>query len=201
MLMDKKNRIEACDAIASRENMIVIDPFYYTGDMVEIVHNDFNVVLLVSSIFVFIVLLLSFRSLVISLIAFSPMFLSWYVVQGIMAIFGLEFNLINIMISSFIFGIGVDYSIFVMEGLLNNLRGNSNQLLIHHKAAIFFSGAALLIVTASLLFATHPALYSVGISTLIGMSSSILLTYVLEPLLFRIAMKSEFLKRKALHTK
>lgn len=201
MLMDKKNRIEACDAIASRENMIVIDPFYYTGDMVEIVHNDFNVVLLVSSIFVFLVLLLSFRSLTISLIAFSPMFLSWYVVQGIMAIFGLEFNLINIMISSFIFGIGVDYSIFVMEGLLNNLRGNSSQLLIHHKAAIFFSGAALLIVTASLLFATHPALYSVGISTLIGMSSSILLTYVLEPLLFRIAMKSDFLKRKALHTK
>ena len=40
------------------------------------------------------------------------MFLSWYVLQGLMALLGLEFNLINIVISTFIFGIGVDYSIF-----------------------------------------------------------------------------------------
>ena len=45
------------------------------------------------------------------------MFISWYVMQGYMAIFNLEFNLINIVISTFIYGIGVDYSIFVMEGL------------------------------------------------------------------------------------
>ena len=115
-----------------------------------------------------------------------------------MAIFGIEFNLINIMISTFIFGIGVDYSIFVMEGQLGALRSSTNDLLICHKAAIFYSGLILIIVTASLLFATHPAIYSIGISTLIGMSSTILITYALQPLLFRLAMKNGFLRRRAM---
>ncbi len=197
VLMDPSNLKTVNDTVGSMEHMVVLDPFFYTGDMVEIIHNDFSIVLLISSLFVFAVLLISFRSIVISLIAFAPMFLSWYIVQGLMAIFGIDFNLINIMISTFIFGIGVDYSIFVMEGQLGGLKAGSNELLLCHKAAIFYSGLILLIVTASLLFATHPAIYSIGISTIIGMTSTILLTYALQPLLFRLAMKSSFLRKRA----
>lgn len=201
VMLDKDRLFEINDIITEQENIIVMDPFYYTGDMVEIAHKDFDFVLVFSSIFVFLVLLLSFRSLTIALIAFMPMCLSWYIVQGIMALFGIQFNLINIMISTFIFGIGVDYSIFVMEGLINKTRYNSHRLLICHKAAIFFSALALLIVVGSLIFTTHPAIYSVGISTIIGMTATILLTYALEPLFFRLAMKNSFLRKKALHEK
>lgn len=118
-----------------------------------------------------------------------------------MAILGIEFNLINIMISSFIFGIGVDYSIFVMDGLLNRAKFQSYRLLLCHKVAIFFSAVTLLSVTASLLFATHPAIHSIGASTIIGMTSTILITYALQPVLFKLAMKSPFLRRVALHEK
>ena len=199
--LDKENLFAINDIITRQENIVVLDPFYYTGDMVEIAHSDFNFVLLFSSIFVFIVLLLSFRSLILSVIAFLPMFLSWYIVQGIMAIFGIQFNLINIMLSTFIFGIGVDYSIFVMDGLISNAKYKTHRLLICHKAAIFFSALALLIVTASLLFATHPAIYSVGISTIIGMSATILITYALQPLLFRFVVRNERLRKIALKEK
>jgi len=199
--MDKANKDKVSDIICAMDGMIVLSPFYYTGDMVEIVHNDFNIVLLVSSIFVFLVLLLSFRSLTVSIIAFMPMMLSWYILQGIMAIFGLEFNLINIMISTFVFGIGVDYSIFVMTGLLGELKSGDRQLLICHKSAIFFSGVTLIVVIGSLVFATHPAIQSTGVTSIIGMVTTILITYILQPLLFRVAMKSEFLRKKALRTK
>lgn len=198
VLMDRKLNYDLCDILTAHDNIIVMDPFYYTGDMVEIAHKDFNFVVLFSSIFVFLVLLISFRSLIVSIIAFLPMLLSWYIVQGIMAIFGIQFNLINIMISTFVFGIGVDYSIFVMDGLINKAKYQSHRLLICHKAAIFFSGLTLLIVTGSLLFATHPAIYSVGISTIIGMSATILITYALQPLLFRLILKNDFLRKKAL---
>jgi len=201
VMLDRDRLYEINDLITAQENIIVMDPFYYTGDMVEIAHKDFNFVLVFSSIFVFLVLLLSFRSITVAVIAFLPMSLSWYIVQGIMALFGIQFNLINIMISTFIFGIGVDYSIFVMEGLINRTKFNSHRLLICHKAAIFFSGLALLIVVGSLVFTTHPAIYSVGISTIIGMTATILLTYAMEPLLFRLAMKSGFLRKKALREK
>ncbi len=201
VMLDSRRDLKVDRIVADAANVVVLDPFFYTGDMVEIVHDDFDVVLLISSLFVLAVLLLSFRSIIISLIAFLPMFASWYVVQGMMAIFGIEFNLVNIMISSFIFGIGVDYSIFVMDGLLNKERFGGSNLILSHKAAILFSGVTLLIVIASLLFARHPAIYSIGISTIIGMSSTILITYAFQPLLFRIAMKNSFIRKTALREK
>ena len=106
-----------------------------------------------------------------------------------MALFGLQFNLINIIISTFIFGIGVDYSIFVMEGLLADARTGRKSLLEWHKTAIFFSAFVLIVVVLSMFLAVHPAIRSIGISTLIGMGSTILITYTLEPFFFRILMK------------
>lgn len=184
------------DRIAAMPHAVVVDPFYYTGNMVSQIHSDFNTTLLISSIFVFLVLLVCFKDVVIALIAFLPMFLSWYVVQGWMAIFGLPFNLINIVISTFVFGIGVDYSIFVMQGLLSEVRSNDNRLLEDHKVAIFFSAFVLLVAVVTMLFARHPAIPSIGVTTLIGMVSTITITYTLQPLFFRLAMKWPFLKKR-----
>ena len=97
------------DPLVSGPNALVLEPFYYCRDMVEIVHDDFNTTQWISSLFVFLVLLFAFRNIITALIAFLPMFLSWYVLQGLMALLGLEFNLINIVISTFVFGIGVNH--------------------------------------------------------------------------------------------
>ena len=181
--------------VVAMPGAVVVDPFYYTGNMIDIVHEDFNTTLLISSLFVLLVLLLAFRNILVSLLAFLPMFLSWYVVQGWMAIFGLQFNLINIIISTFIFGIGVDYSIFVMQGLLSSARGDDSSLLEYHKGAIFFSAFVLLVVILSMLVARHPAVHSIGLCTLIGMTSTILITYTLQPLLFRWMMKLPYFRK------
>ena len=106
-----------------------------------------------------------------------------------------EFNMINIVISTFVFGIGVDYSIFVMEGLLQEARTGESQRLEWHKVAIFFSALVLIIVVGSLIFARHPAISSTGRITLIGMLSTILLTYSLEPFVFRKLLKTAWFRR------
>ena len=171
--------------LTSQDHIFVLEPFYYCRDMVEIVHDDFTTTLWISSLFVLLVLFLCFRNFWIALLAFFPMFTSWYVMQGYMALLGLEFNLINIVISTFIYGIGVDYSIFVMEGLLAEARRGEHGMLKYHKTAIFYSALALAIVTCSLIFAKHPAIHSIGLITLIGMASTILITYSLQPWIFR----------------
>ena len=200
-LISDKNITAVGDAVSEIENAIVIDPFYYTGDMIEVIHSDFNTVLLISSIFVFIVLLISFRSLFTAILAFIPMFFSWFVLESIMWLFGIEFNLISIMISSFIFGIGVDYSIFMVDGLISQARSGSGELLEYHKAAILFSIFALLVVTASLIFAVHPAIHSVGVCTIIGMIATILITYAIQPLIFSFIIRNNFIRKKILHEK
>ena len=194
--MPENQKMAVNRAVAEVPGALVVDPFFYTGDMVEIIHGDFNTILAISMAFVFIVLLLSFRSLSVSLIAFLPMTLSWYVVQGVMWIFGLKFNLINIIISSFIFGIGVDYSIFVMQGLLSSASGKDKSMLNYHKTAIGLSAMVLVVVTGSLIFARHPAIQSIGIISVIGMSASILLSYSIEPFLFRLMMKIPYYRRR-----
>ncbi len=184
VLMNRDRLSEVGDAVTGADShFLVIDPMYYTNDMVRTIHNDFNVTLAVSSIFVLIVLLLSYRSVIMALIAFLPMSLSWYIVTGCMAIFGIEFNLINIVISTFVFGIGVDYSIFITDGLLAVYR-TRKPLLLHHKTAIFLSAVILIVVVISLFFAVHPAISSIGVSTLIGMGGTLVIAYTLLPALF-----------------
>lgn len=194
--LSKEKLKETDDLVASIPHAVVVDPMYYTGGLISLIHKDFSMALLISSIFVFAVLLVSFRNIFISLLAFMPMFLSWYVVQGWMAIFGLSFNMINIVISTFVFGIGVDYSIFVMKGLIESQRQEQSRLLEYHKVAIFLSALVLIVVMGAMLFAKHPTIVSIGECALIGMISTILITYTLQPLLFRWLMKWPYMKRK-----
>ena len=181
------NRI--CDAVAHCPNLMVLDTYYYTTDSLLQLNDDFNVLQWVSMAFVFLVLLVSFRSLKLSLLGFFPIVVSWLIVLGSMVIFGVKFNLINIIISTFIFGIGVDYSIFVMSGLLG---GEQDRLLLsYHKTAILFSAVVLIVTVASMLFAKHPAIRSVGFATLVGMISAVVISYVIQPYLFRKLFKQK----------
>jgi predicted exporter len=185
-----------CDAIAKEPHLLVLDTYYYTTETLRQLNSDFNVLQWISMLFVFMVLLLSYRyrsaagsllwgrNLKLALLSFAPIVLSWLIVLGAMNIFGMRFNLINIIISTFIFGIGVDYSIFVMSGLTSN-----NHQLNYHKTAIFFSAFILIVTVGSMLLARHPAIHSVGFATLVGMIAAVVLSYVLQPAIYRWMQK------------
>ncbi len=199
MRFDEKDIVT--DELVTNPKTFVLEPFYYCKSMVEVIHDDFNIAVWISSLFVLIILLVSFRNIITALLSFLPMVLSWFMVQGYMALLGLEFNLINIIISTFIFGVGVDYSIFITEGLLSEARTGSRDILTWHKIAIFFSAAILVIVVASLLFAVHPAIRSIGLITLIGMASTIMISYCLQPFAFRQLMKWSWYRKRILKKK
>lgn len=179
------NRI--CDAVATAPDLLVLDTYYYTTDTLIQMSEDFNMLQWLSMGFVFIVLFISFHyDWRLTLLGFAPILLSWLIVLGAMVIFDVNFNLINIIISTFIFGIGVDYSIFVINGLI----GKEERLLNYHKTAIFISAVILTVTVSSMLIAVHPAIKSVGFSTLIGLLSAVILSYVVQPAVYR------WLKRK-----
>ena len=50
--------------------------------------------------------------------------------------------------------------------------------------AFAFSAVMLILAVSSLLFAVHPAISSIGLSTLAGMISTIVITFTLQPYLF-----------------
>lgn len=182
------NRI--CEAIVSSPNLLVLDTYYYTTDTLIQLNDDFNVLQWVSMLFVLIVLFFSFHfNIKHTLLGFMPILSSWLIVLGAMVIFDVRFNLINIIISTFIFDIGVDYSIFVMNGLIGGKE--NSRLLGYHKTAIFFSAFILIVTVSSMLFAEHPAIKSVGFSILVGMISAVVISYVIQPAIFRMINKNK----------
>ena len=155
---------------------------------------DFDYIGLCCSLIVFIFLWLSFRNVWLALSAFIPMLLSWIWIFAIMQLFGLQFNIVNIILATFIFGQGDDYTIFIVEGLLYEHR-TGKPMLPQYRQSILLSALIMLIGIGILVIAVHPAMHSLGVVTLIGMSIVLLMAMTIPPLLFRLYTRFQFRKR------
>lgn len=146
--------------------------------------TDFDTIGLVCGLIVFVFLWLSFGRLELTLLAFLPLAVSWVWIQGIMGLTGLQFNVVNVILATFIFGMGDDYSIFITEGLLYE-RATGQKILHSYKNAVVLSALIMFIGIGVLAFAKHPALRSLGLVTVIGMITVVALSCYLPPLVFR----------------
>lgn len=147
--------------------------------------NDFNRLIWYSLIAVVLLLTFFYRSPSLLLITAIPLFLSWFLTIGVLAFFKIEFNIFNSIVSSFIFGLGVDYSIFITNGLLTEYR-TGEKTLATHKTSIILSVLTTLLGIGVLIFAKHPALYSVSVVCVVGILSAALVSFTVQPLLFHL---------------
>ena len=152
--------------------------------LVNALSNDFNFVLYICGIIVFAFLLFSFGRLEISLMAFLPLFIAWIWILGIMGMTGIRFNIVNIILATFIFGMGDDYSIFVTEGLLYE-HAYGRKMLAQFKNSIILSATIMFVSIGMLIFAKHPAMRSLAEVTIIGMFSVVLMAYIVPPVVFK----------------
>ena len=189
-----ENTLAVNDCLTKVDGCMLMNPYYYCKNLVELIHDDFNLIMWISMGFVLLLLLITYRNIWLTLIALLPMLLSWYTVLGAMALFGQTFNLVNIIVSSFVFGIGVDYSVFIMEGLRKG--DDDNPTMVYNKTAITMSATILVICMFVLGFAVHPAVSSISFASTVGMITTIMLSYTIEPILYRFYMKVKSRKSK-----
>ena len=150
--------------------------------------DDFNYIGWACACIVFFFLWASFRSLPLALLSFLPMAVSWLWILGIMALLGIQFNIINIILSTFIFGQGDDYTIFMTEGTLYEYK-HHRPMLASYRRAILLSALIMFIGIGSLIIARHPALHSLAEVTIVGMFSVVLMAFVIPPLAFRLWLR------------
>ena len=163
------------------------------SSVADALSGDFNYIGWACSLIVFFFLWLSFRRIELAIISFIPMAISWIWILGIMAILGIKFNIVNIILATFIFGQGDDYTIFMTEGCISEYV-HRKPLLASYKRSIILSALIMFIGIGTLIFARHPALHSLAEVTIIGMFSVVLMAYLVPPLLFKWMMK-QFPKR------
>ncbi|MBS1609573.1 MAG: MMPL family transporter, partial [Bacteroidetes bacterium] len=162
-----ENKQAIIDKFDNRSSVTVLDRQYLTTRLTEIVNEDFNRIAWFTSILVFVVLLITYGRIELAMVSFIPMFISWIWILGIMGIMGITFNIINIIVSALIFGLGDDYSLFIMDGLLQEYKTGKKNL-SSFKSSIFLSAITTIAGLGVLIFAKHPALRSVAFISVTG---------------------------------
>lgn len=150
--------------------------------------DNFNFVLFSAGFIVFVFLTISFGRAELSLISFIPLTVSWFWILGIMYIFGINFNIVNIILATFIFGQGDDYTVFITEGLIYE-HSRGKKVLASFKNSVAISSLIMFVGIGSLIFAQHPAMKSLGVVVVIGMFSVVAAAYIFPPLLYNFLVK------------
>lgn len=154
------------------------------SSLVNALNDDFNYILYVCSFVVFLFLWLALGRLELALLAFLPMAVGWIWILGLMALTGIKFNIVNIILATFIFGQGDDYTIFITEGLMYEYAYGRKRLR-EYRRSVIVSALMMSVGIGVLVFARHPAMRSLGAVALVGMASVMLMACYLPPVVFR----------------
>ncbi len=184
LFVDESNKQDVYGELSKDKDVVVIDRAHFASIWANSIKEDFYFILTLCSVLVFVTLLISYGRLELTILAFIPMMVSWVIILGLMALFNIPFNIVNILLSTFIFGLGDDFSIFVLDGQQNEF-SRKRMLLSSHKSAIFFSTFTVIIGMGALIFAKHPALRSISLISVLGMVAVWVVAYTIQPILFR----------------
>lgn len=98
--------------MGSEGRSFAFDALTVTERMVDVLSDDFNTVFYICGFLVLFFIWFAFGRVELTLIAFLPMTISWLWILGIMGLMDIRFNIVNIILATFIFGLGDDYTIF-----------------------------------------------------------------------------------------
>ena len=177
---------------ARQPGAIVLNKAAFVSRMLEFIRGDLLLMGGLSLLLVVVVLTLTFRRPRDVLIALVPVAGGMAWTLGLMSLLGIPFNIINTLVTVFVAGLGIDYGIFFVQ----TYRGSTSAA--NADARLKLAGAGVLVAALTTLFgfgslalANHPALFSVGITTGIGVASALLLTLLVVPTLLELRPKEE----------
>lgn len=191
---NQENRQKLYASFQESEQRYLSDKQLITAQFVQFIKEDFYTILALTSFIVFFTILLTYGRIEIALISFIPMVITWICILGLMALLHIEFNIINIIISTLIFGLGDDYSIFITDGLLEKYKFDTNKI-ASIKTSILLSAITTVVGLGILIFAKHPALRSIALVSVIGIFSILFVSQTIQPLLFNFFIQNRTNKK------
>lgn len=182
--VEPENLDEVLEEIRLNENVEIIDRQQMNEGFLGSLKDDFNNLIGYSILAVFLILLMFYRSLELTLLTVIPIGITWVIALGFMSVMGIEFNILNIIISTFIFGLGLDYSIFITNAFLKEYEIGL-RVLKTYRTSILLSVFTTLLGIGALFFAQHPALRSISVVSVIGVVSAVLVAFILQSFLLQ----------------
>ncbi len=192
--VNDEDRHKVFTAFAGNSHTIVIDRQEITSGFVKDIKTDFDLLVKLCLILVSLIVIIAYGRLETGIIASIPMYISWIWTLGFMGMFGIKFNIINIIVTTFIFGLGVDYSILMMRGLSLEYKFGHKDL-TSFKTSVFLSAFTTVVGVGVLMLAKHPSLNSIALISVFGLLAVVLISYTIVPILFRWLISKKGQKR------
>ena len=138
---------------------------------------------------VVLILLIAFRSVRSTLLGVAPLTVGLLVMVGGMWLFGLKFNVANIIVMPLLLGVGIDSAVYIIS---RHLRGEESPVEVALSSAgkgVFLNALTILFSFGALMVARHQGVFSIGAVMSLGMTAIVLAFLVFLPALLLLLEK------------
>jgi hypothetical protein len=148
----------------------------------DIVITAFQTAILIAVSLIFLILLITLRSLVDSILVFIPLAMTAMLTLSVSVLIDLPLNMANVVVIPLIFGLGVDNGIHIVKRFHQS---RNVEVLVHSSTpkAVFLSNLTTIGTFCALSFSSHQGIYSIGVLLTIALTSLMFLTLVSLPAL------------------
>jgi uncharacterized protein len=140
---------------------------------------------------VVLILLIAFRSLRSTLLGVTPLAVGLLLMVGGMWLFGLKFNVANIIVMPLLLGVGIDSAIYIIS---RHLKGEESPVEVATSSAgkgVFLNALTILFSFGALMVARHQGVFSIGAIMSLGMTAIVLAFLVFLPALLLLLEKKK----------
>lgn len=194
--VQENNRVAFVDELKGPEEYLVIDRKAINETFLSNLVKDFTSLVNYSLIAVLLILWFFFRRIEMVLVSMVPIIITGFITTGLMGLFHIEFNIFSSIVCTLIFGQGVDFTIFMTSALQKEYTTGKNESVMY-RSSIILAVLTTLLAIGTLIFAKHPALRSISVVSLIGLSVSAISAFVLYPRLYRFCFTNRQQKGKS----
>jgi len=166
------------------KQLLLIDRQALNEQYLGFLVNDFNSLVSYSFIAVFVILFVFYRRIELVITASIPIALTGFITAGLMGLLNIPFNIFSTIVCTLVFGHGIDFTIFMTSALQKQYTDGKDEMPLY-RTSIILAVLTTILAIGALIFAQHPALKSIALIALIGVSVAVLVTFVLYPLLFK----------------
>ena len=171
--------VERLEAVAP--DLLAADGKSFVAHLVTIIYAEMATVGWVGLVLILVPLLIGLRRPSRIAPVLLPPLVSLVWTFGIMGWCGIRINMMNCIVGVFVFGLVIDYAIF-LRAARERREADGEQHLAHAGGAVAISALTTLLGVGSLALSSHPALRTVGLTAATGIACGWLAVLLIVPL-------------------
>jgi predicted exporter/SAM-dependent methyltransferase len=159
----------------------IFDSAFFTERLANLLFSTFTAMLIIIAVSVALLIYLVSLSLTLTVLTVLPSAFAYICTLGTMKLIGQPLDIPALMLLSIaILGMGIDYAIFFVRAH-QRYRDIFHPSYIRVRSSVFLSSASTMIGFGVLCFAEHNLLRSIGVASLLGLTYSLLGSFLLLP--------------------